>query len=87
MPDDVKQIFMNAHEISPEWHVRMQAAFQKHTDNAVSKTANLPKDASTGDVEQIFLLADKLALKGITVFRDGCLDSQVLYAGCDTCSL
>ncbi|MGY5852864.1 MAG: adenosylcobalamin-dependent ribonucleoside-diphosphate reductase [Candidatus Thorarchaeota archaeon] len=50
-------------------------------------TVNLPKDASTGDVEKIFLLADELGLKGITVFRDGCLDSQVLYAGCDTCSL
>ncbi len=87
VPDDVKQIFKSAHEISPEWHVRIQAAFQKHTDNAVSKTVNLPKNASTGDVEKIFLLADELGLKGITVFRDGCLDSQVLYAGCDTCSL
>ncbi|MGY5874268.1 MAG: Gfo/Idh/MocA family oxidoreductase [Candidatus Thorarchaeota archaeon] len=87
IPDDIKRIFKTAHEINPEWHVRMQAAFQRYTENAVSKTVNLPKDASTGDVEKIFLLADELRLKGITVFRDGCLDSQVLYAGCDTCSL
>jgi len=86
VPDDVKQVFKAAHEIDPEWHVRMQGAFQKHTDNAVSKTVNLPNSATTEDVERIFLLADQLQLKGTTVFRDGCLGGvQVLYAGCQDC--
>jgi len=86
VPDDVKQIFKAAHEIDPEWHIRMQAAFQKHTDNAVSKTVNLPNSATTEDVEKIFMLADQLNLKGTTVFRDGCLGGvQVLYPGCQNC--
>ncbi|MFW9808871.1 MAG: adenosylcobalamin-dependent ribonucleoside-diphosphate reductase [Candidatus Thorarchaeota archaeon] len=86
VPDDVKQVFKAAHEIDPEWHIRMQGAFQKHTDNAVSKTVNLPNSATTEDVERIFLLADQLQLKGTTVFRDGCLGGvQVLYAGCQDC--
>ncbi|MHA2026788.1 MAG: adenosylcobalamin-dependent ribonucleoside-diphosphate reductase [Candidatus Thorarchaeota archaeon] len=86
VPDDVKQVFKAAQEIDPEWHVRMQGAFQKHTDNAVSKTVNLPNSATTEDVEKIFLLADQLQLKGTTVFRDGCLGGvQVLYAGCQDC--
>ncbi|MFW9888492.1 MAG: LAGLIDADG family homing endonuclease [Candidatus Thorarchaeota archaeon] len=86
VPDDIKAIFKAAHEIDPEWHIRMQAAFQKHVDNAVSKTVNLPNNATTEDVEKIFLLADELKLKGTTVFRDGCLGGeQVLYAGCHEC--
>ncbi|MFW9847691.1 MAG: adenosylcobalamin-dependent ribonucleoside-diphosphate reductase [Candidatus Thorarchaeota archaeon] len=88
IPDDTKRIFKIAHEIDPEWHVKMQAAFQKHTDNAVSKTVNLPSDATTKDVEKIYFLANELGLKGITVFRDGCLNVQVLYAGgCPTCEI
>ncbi len=86
VPDEVKSIFKAAQEIDPEWHLRMQAAFQKHTDNAVSKTVNLPNSATTEDVERIYLLADELGLKGTTVFRDGCLGGvQVLYAGCTDC--
>ena len=86
VPDDVKQVFKSAQEIDPEWHVRMQGAFQKHTDNAVSKTVNLPNSATTEDVERIFMLANQLGLKGTTVFRDGCLGGvQVLYAGCVDC--
>jgi adenosylcobalamin-dependent ribonucleoside-diphosphate reductase len=88
IPDRIKAIFKTAHEIDPEWHVRMQVAFQKHTDNAVSKTVNLLNNASIEDVNKIFLLANELGLKGITVFRDGCLEGeQVLYAGCPTCNL
>ena len=86
VPDDIKRVFKAAQEIDPEWHIRMQAAFQKHTDNAVSKTVNLPNSATTEDIERIFLLADELKLKGTTVFRDGCLGGvQVLYAGCTDC--
>jgi ribonucleoside-diphosphate reductase alpha chain len=86
VPDDVKKVFKAAQEIDPEWHVRMQAAFQNHTDNAVSKTVNLPDSATTEDVERIYMLANELKLKGTTVFRDGCLGGvQVLYAGCTDC--
>jgi ribonucleoside-diphosphate reductase alpha chain len=86
IPEDMKRLFKTAHEIDPTWHLKMQAAFQKHTDNAVSKTANLPNHSTTEDVERIFLLADELHLKGTTVFRDRCLDGvQVLYTGCPNC--
>jgi ribonucleoside-diphosphate reductase alpha chain len=71
IPEDVKRIFVTALDISPEWHVRMQAAFQKYTDNAVSKTVNLPSDATWGDVKKVFLLAYKLKCKGITIYRYG----------------
>lgn len=78
IPQDIQDTFPAAHEIAPEWHIKMQAAFQKHTDNAVSKTINLPSSADTEDVGTAFFLAWDLACKGITVYRDGCRRIQVL---------
>ncbi|MGB9978097.1 adenosylcobalamin-dependent ribonucleoside-diphosphate reductase [Methanobacterium sp.] len=76
--ENIKRIFQTAHEINPKWHVKMQAAFQKHVDNAVSKTVNLPENASPEDVKEIMLMAYKLKCKGITVYRYGS-KKQVLY--------
>lgn len=78
IPEKVKRVFVTAHEISPEWHVRMQAAFQEYTDNAVSKTVNLPPNASIEAVHHLFLSAWKTGCKGITVYRAGSRKKQVL---------
>ncbi|TEU00089.1 MAG: ribonucleoside reductase class II [Candidatus Stahlbacteria bacterium] len=81
IPDDTRRIFVTAHDIEPKWHVRMQAAFQKWVDNAVSKTVNLSYYATPKDVEEIYLLGYKLGVKGITIYRDGSKGEQVLYRG------
>ncbi|MCC7075804.1 MAG: vitamin B12-dependent ribonucleotide reductase [Acidimicrobiia bacterium] len=84
IPAHVRAVAATAHEINPVWHVRMQAAFQVHTDNAVSKTVNLPHDAGVEEVIEVFDLADRLGCKGVTVFRDGSKPAQVLVAGSPT---
>jgi ribonucleoside-diphosphate reductase alpha chain len=78
VPDSIKRLFVTSHDIAPEWHLKMQAAFQKYTDSAVSKTVNLPFEATPADIAKIYMLAYKLGLKGITIYRDRSRESQVL---------
>jgi len=81
IPDKIKRLFVTAHKISPEWHVKMQAAFQKSTHNAVSKTVNFPQEASRGDIAKVYMLAYEEGLKGITIYRDRSREAQPISTG------
>ncbi|MBU7007075.1 adenosylcobalamin-dependent ribonucleoside-diphosphate reductase [Phosphitispora fastidiosa] len=97
IPEDVRRVFATAFEISPQWHLKVQAAFQKHVDNAVSKTINFPAGAAIADIRSAYLMAWKYGLKGLTIYRNGSRSNQVLKfaskdmekgtlpAGCSTC--
>jgi len=84
VPERIKKLFVTAHEISPEWHVKMQAAFQRYTENAVSKTVNFSREATREDVADVFLMSYHEGVKGITIYRDGSREFQPLSTGTKT---
>ncbi|MEK6900679.1 MAG: adenosylcobalamin-dependent ribonucleoside-diphosphate reductase, partial [Nanoarchaeota archaeon] len=81
IPRDIREVFVTAQDISPEWHIKIQATLQKHVDNSISKTINFPRTASIKDVENSYLLAWKSKCKGITIYRDGSYEDQVINIG------